>query len=300
MVQVRTIPVSGVAVTGADGKYSLNGLKLGKYTVVASKPGYFEHKVTVDVSSENTTVDILLTPRRAQTPVVHGLVSHCPFDGSTRDQIGNGPDALIYDVLWVPDRFGKPNCALHFNGTSSYARLGNALSWVFSAPVAKFTVTGWANTDAYPSLSGAGCIIAKSYGATSGPYQWSVTHDFDGRLKGAVMSRLDASAFLVKSSEVFPVGRWFHFALVFDGSLPETDRVQLYVDGIPGSLSRHAGRFGVTTEMTNQEVTLGATHEPGNPLAPANFYEGTIDDIRIYDQALSQREIEALAGPGKK
>jgi hypothetical protein len=298
MVQVRTVPISGVAVTDANGKYSLNGLKLGKYLVIASKPGYLEHQVTVNVSSENTTVDILLKPISAQTPVVHGLISHFPFDGSTRDQVGNGPDALIYDVDWVPDRFGKPSRALHFNGTSGYARLGNAFSWVFSAPVARFTVAGWANTDAY--IRGAGCIIAKSYGATSGPYQWNVTHNFDGRVSAAVMSKLDASAFVEKRSDVIPVGRWFHFALVFDGSLPETERVQLYVDGIPGNLSRHVGRFGVTTETSDQEVTIGGTHEPGNPLAPANFYRGTIDDIRIYDRALSQGEIEALASPEQK
>ena len=300
LVQVRTTPVSGVAVTGPDGKYRLNGLKPGKYTVIASKPGYFEHKVAVAVSSENTTVDMLLTPRRSQTPVVHGLVSHFQFDGSTRDLIGNGPDASLSNVQWAPDRLGKPDCALRFNGVSSYARLGNILAKVFSAPIAKFTVSGWAKTAEYPHHPGGGSLVAKAAGGTYGPYQWALCHDQDGRVKALVASSRDATAFLQRQSEVVPLGQWFHFALVFDGSLSETERVRLYVNGVAGEIEREEGKIGTTTEDTDQEITVGGTHHAGDPHSAGNFYQGMIDDIRIYDKALSQAEIQALWDPGKQ
>jgi hypothetical protein len=301
MVQVRTNPVSGVAVTDSDGKYSIRGLRYARYIVIASKPGYLENRVSINVSSDNTTADILLTPKPSRTPPAHGLVAHYPFDGSIQDRSGGNSNGIpSYDVQWVSDRFGKPDGALHFDGATGYVRLGNVLNSVFSASVAKFTVAGWAKTDMYPSHQGGGSIVAKAAGGAAGPYQWSVTHDHDGRLKGFVPSKLDASAYLEKQSEVISVGRWLHFALVFDGSLTETDRVQLYVDGIAGVTSRHVGIFGVTTQKSDQEITVGATHHAGLPFSADNFYLGTIDDIRIYNRALSQAEIQGLLRTEKR
>jgi len=299
MAEVRTSPVSGTAVTDSEGRYVMHGLKLGRYRVIATKPGYFDKRVSVNVSSDNTTADILLTPRRTRAALTRGPVADYPFDGSTHDRAGSSPDGIPYAVEWVPDRFGKPKGALSFDGASSYVRLGNALDWIFSAPVAKFTVTGWAKTDQYPGYQGGGVIVAKAAGGAAGPYQWSVTHDHDGRLKGFVASKLDASAYLEKQSGIIPLGRWFHFALMFDGSLAETERVQLYVDGVAGVPSRHVGVMGVTTVPCSQEITVGATHHAGNPLSPDNFYAGAIDNIHIYSRALSQAEIQAALGSGK-
>ncbi|HTY36272.1 MAG TPA: LamG-like jellyroll fold domain-containing protein [Bacteroidota bacterium] len=295
LVQIQTSPTSGVAVTDNDGKYYLQGLKFGKYTVNAKKDGYENRTLSVNVISEKTTADILLIPKETTPPAHRGLVAHYPFDGDLRDVTRTGPDAKLYNVHWVADRSGKPNRALHFNGTSSFARLGNAIDDVFSRPNASFTISGWANTDALPSIAGAGCIIAKSFGGDSGPYQWSIGHDTDGRIKGSVMSRLDASAFNMMESNPIPVGRWFHFALVFDSSLPVSERVTLYVDGTPGVLARQKGILGTSTEPSDQEITLGATHWPHNPLSPANLYEGSIDDIRIFDRALTRDDVMALA-----
>ena len=114
------------------------------------------------------------------------------------------------------------------------------------------------------------------------------------------MGKLDARTFIIMESEIIPTGRWFHFALVFDGSLPLDQRVKLYVDGIPGKLSRQKGTLQTSTEPSDQEITLGATHWPHNPLAPANLYEGSIDDIRIYNAALSRNEVQALVSSEKK
>jgi hypothetical protein len=299
MAQVRTSPMSGTAVTDAKGTYVIHGLKFGRYKVIASKPGYLDDHVSVIVGSDNTTADILLTPRQPRRLPPPGPVANYPFDSSMHDRRGSGPDGIPYEVTWVPDRFNNPNAALWFNGTSSYVRLGNALDWLFSASVAKFSVTGWAKTEQYPGYQGGGVIVAKAAGGAAGPYQWSVTHDHDGKLKGFVASKLDASAYLEKQSSIIPLGRWFHFALVFDGSLAETERVQLYVDGVAGAPSRHVGVMGVTTMPSDQEITVGATHHAGNPLSPDNFYAGAIDDIHIYGRALSQAEIQAALGSGK-
>jgi hypothetical protein len=115
-----------------------------------------------------------------------------------------------------------------------------------------------------------------------------------------VASSRDATAFLERQSEVVPLGQWFHFALVFDGSLAETERVRLYVNGVAGEVEREEGKIGTTTEDTDQEITVGGTHHAGNPLSAGNFYQGMIDDIRIYDQALSRTKIQAFLHQAKE
>ena len=300
MVEIRTIPISGVAITSADGRYTLQGVKLGRYTVVANKSGYAEHRVTVDVQADYTTADMLLRPKKVETPIVKGIAGFYPHDGSTQDLIAGNPDAFLRGVDWVPDRLGRPNAAPHFNGESSIGLLGNILNRVFSSPVATFTIMGWARTDTYPGYSGGGSLIAKSAGGTYGPYQWSICHDNDGRVKGSVASAKDAGTFVERMSDVIGLGEWFHFALVFDGSLEPNERVQLYVNGNSGGLSRQLGDMGTTTVETPQQITIGATHHAGNPLSPANFYNGSVTEIRIYDRALRQMEIQTLLNPEKR
>jgi hypothetical protein len=45
---------------------------------------------------------------------------------------------------------------------------------------------------------------------------------------------------------------------------------------------------------TTQNICIGASHEPENPNQLNNFYNGIIDDIRIYNKPLTQEEIRAL------
>ncbi len=220
-------------------------------------------RLTINVGSETTTVDFVLTPKRVPIPRFPAPIAEYPFDGSLRDLIGNGPEARLFEVEWGPDRLERPSSALGFNGSSSYASLGNSFNKVFSAPVAKFTIFGWARTDSYPEHQGGGCIIAKAAGGARGPYQWSLNHDPDGKLKALVASKSDGGALLIKESNPIPTGQWFCFALTFDGSCSESDRVQLYVNGVPGSFSRRRAFVGVRTEPTDQEITLGATPQGG-------------------------------------
>jgi len=228
----------------------------------------------------------------AQIPT-NGLVASYSLNGNADDGSGNGYHGRTIRARPAEDRFGNPSSALYFDGNSSYVRLGNILNSVFSAPSAKFTVTGWAKTQSYPTYQGGGVIISKTAGGTYGPYQWSIDHDNDGRIKWIVSSSSDARDYIEIESNTIPTNRWFHFAAVFDGSQQASDRMNLYVDGVSGSPSRRIGVLGTSTVATDQEVTIGAGHRANEPSVPNNQYCGAIDDIRIYDRVLSVAEIES-------
>ena len=234
---------------------------------------------------------------QAQIPT-NGLAVYYPFNGNTNDASGNGRDCIVNGATFATDRFKVANRALHFDGFTNYVLVGKILDSVFCAPVAKFTIAGWANTEMLPYYQGGDAIIAKAAGGTLGPYQWAVSHDIDGRLKGFVSSDSEANDYIEKRSVALSLGRWFHFALIFDGSLDSVNRVQFYVNDQAGAVSRTLGVLGTSTKQTEQWITIGASHHASNPLYPGNLYRGSIDDIRIYSRALNSSEIDQLFHEG--
>jgi hypothetical protein len=220
-----------------------------------------------------------------------GLVAYYRLNGDAVDKSGNGHDGVVVGAVAIADRNGNDNSALSFNGVSSYVRCGDILDDVFCAPVAKFSIAAWAKTRTMGRFSaGGGMMIGKSAGGTNGPYQWNITHA-DGVISAAVMSDPIAQNYINVSSPM-PAGQWFHFVLVFDGSLAETDRVQLYVNGesVNTTILRDLGTLGTSTTNTGQQITIGAGHAAGAPTIPNNCYDGIIDEVRIYNKALTFSE----------
>ena len=224
-----------------------------------------------------------------------GMVLYYPFSGNANDSSGNGLNGTVTGATLTTDRFGAANSAYSFDGSTSTIGCGDILDSVFSAPVAKFSVSGWADTRAYGSFqTGGGFIIGKNAGGTYGPYQWSVSH-VGGLIVGGVFSDT-AQQNYVELTCPMTINQWFHFVLIFDGSLPEMQRVKLYVNGQTSSTTvyQQVGTLGTTTTNSAQNLTIGATHAANNPSSPGNFYNGNVDDIRIYNRVLSPAEINSL------
>lgn len=92
----------------------------------------------------------------------------------------------------------------------------------------------------------------------------------------------------VRTSKLVPsTTDWYHVALVFDDP---ADALTLYVNGEPN------GRIG---NATYNPVTTGGQLELGRyPGRPGQHFAGRLDDVRLYDRALTQDEIRTLAKPG--
>jgi hypothetical protein len=226
----------------------------------------------------------------------NGLVAWYPLNGNANDASGHGFNGVVHGATLVADRFGNPNSAYSFNGWSDYINCGNILDSIFCAPVAKFSVSGWANTRSPGSQSGGGgCIVTKSGGGDAGPYQWSITHYVGDVVYGAVFSEpTGTNQILEKSNGPAPLNQWFHFVYIFDGSLPESDRLRIYVNGSRANeqMVLHRGTISTTTTETPASLCIGSTMNL--PALPGNFYNGTVDNVRIYNRALNSAEIQAL------
>jgi hypothetical protein len=87
------------------------------------------------------------------------------------------------------------------------------------------------------------------------------------------------------STRALPVGRWKHVASTYDGAW-----LRAYIDGRAAGAKRVTGR----TCVSGEPLAVGAKNNPTKGLLEA-FWDGRLDDVRIYARALSPDELRQLA-----
>lgn len=87
------------------------------------------------------------------------------------------------------------------------------------------------------------------------------------------------------STRAIPVARWTHVASTYDGAW-----LRVYIDGLATGAKRVSGR----TCVSGEPLAVGAKNNPAKGLLEA-FWDGRIDDVRIYARALSLDEVRQLS-----
>jgi len=205
-----------------------------------------------------------------------GIVGWWKFDdgssGTTpttaADSSGNGnTGTLVNAPTWTTS--GKINDALFFNGTSQDVSIPDSASL---EPGNNYTIAAWVNA---ASLSGSSTntILEKPYATTHQSF-----HIFFNPSFGFFNDNGSTTGYL--NSWITPaIGTWHYYAAVVSGST-----VTLYIDG---SQVAQSTTFPATTAYDATPVGIGA--DPG-----AEYCNCTIDDVRIWNRALSASEVQAL------
>jgi hypothetical protein len=188
------------------------------------------------------------------------------------DASGNGITGSIQGATWTTG--GRYGNALSFNGSTDYVDLGNPTLLQITGST---TWSAWVKAAANPADDGQ--IIAKSDASTG--WQLKTSPDtgpqtFAVAVSGAVGSRVQRYSTTVRSLNV-----WYHVAGVYNATAGTLD---IYVNGVRdnGVLSGT-----VPASQVNSTVNVNIGRRSGG----LNF-NGIIDDVRIYNRALSQQEIQ--------
>ena len=208
------------------------------------------------------------------------LVGHWKLDESSgttaTDATGSHNGTLTNfpgdDSQWTTGRLGG---ALRFDGVDDYVAI---TGYTGVLGTGSRTVAAWIKT------SSVGHII--SWGITSAGEKWIFRVQDSSGSAGAIRAEV-ASGYIVGSTPVWD-GQWHHVAAVLedDGS-PNVDEVRLYVDGKLEMITAVSSQPVNTSAAT--DVTIGSF-----PISPL-YFNGQIDDVRIYDRALSTQEIRLTA-----
>lgn len=206
-----------------------------------------------------------------------GLVGHWIGGGSGNtwfDRSGYSRHAAFVGApVWTLGRDGQ-RPALAFDGVAAIANAGT-VPQLDNAAQATMALLGYRATT-------GDAIAANIQTGSTNWFEISIRSDGNGYFvaaNGGVNYCLKAISL---------VG-WHHYAFVFDGTLTGNSRVQPYVDGVALSGLTYAGPFPST-------LGSGGTMRLGAIQAVA-FGKATLDDVRLYNRALSAAEVALLARP---
>ena len=181
-----------------------------------------------------------------------------------------------------PSALTFPSRAVTFNGTSQYVNVPNSTSLNFNAS-ASFSVSSWFK--ASQNRSSHRIIVNKwTTGASTGSQYAIYLAKTTGQVKGEVAGASQAPDIIITSTNAYDDNNWHNVVFVRNKS---TGYLYLYVDGI----SVATPISDTTGDLSNSDpLTIGSF-----VVSPFYYFNGSINDVRIYNRALSQAEITALA-----
>jgi hypothetical protein len=225
---------------------------------------------------------------KAQADLNAGLKAWYPFNGNANDASGNNNNPSFNNATITTDRFGNPNSAYHFNGLYQYIRIPNKPSLNFSNQI---TLSVWVRpTGFYYGICHASQLISKG-GGNYNPGNYALRYDdalFSGG-RGCDGGKCDTlhQSFRGTGTVLKPYGgdfikkdKWYNVLYTNDGKT-----ARLYVDC--------ALKYTVTfpeTFTNGEDLFFGKSDDDLFPF----WLNGDLDDIRIYDRALNDKEIFAL------
>jgi hypothetical protein len=215
---------------------------------------------------------------RGATAAVSGLVAAFSFDAgsgsSLADLSGNGNNGTINGASWTTT--GKYGGALSFNGASSYVDLGNPAGLRLTGSM---TWSAWVYATGTPADDGQ--IVAKSGGSGSRGWQLKTSPDTGPHTFGVAVSGDGNSNAQRYSTTVRTLNTWYHVAGVYNAAARTLD---IYING---SLDNGVltGTIPASQNDPNENVTIGKRNG-------GLYFQGTIDELRIYNRALTATEIQ--------
>ena len=222
-------------------------------------------------------------PIRAQQPafLTNGLVAYYPFNGNARDESGNGFDGLQISSSLTADRFLVANEAIKFiNNVNSRVELNNTGSLELGD---SFTVSVWAKFNEGWTYHAEDLI--HTMGGKPNWSGWSLSIGND--------SFTDPDADVEIIWQVWKNGVWgravprigFRKLRVWNHftGVRSKEGLSLYLNGL------RIAHSPTTVIPPTQIITIGGSFHP-----VSGAYERDVDDVRIYNRALSEAEVKAL------
>jgi hypothetical protein len=210
------------------------------------------------------------------------LIAYYPFNGSANDESGNNNNGtLIGGITPTTDRLGNANGAFLYDGSTGYIKVPN--SSFLQSPTTAITLSGWIYLNGLDNIWGPACIVNKSTTSSYGQYFLDYA-TWEGPYVGMTLNG-GAMGIGIHFDSAFVYQTWYFVAATWNG-----DTAKLFVNGIEISSNPLTG----VIEPDTNAVLLGLS-TPGDYF---NFLDGKLDDIRIYNRALSESEILALYREG--
>ncbi|MFM2230876.1 MAG: hypothetical protein RL607_2134, partial [Bacteroidota bacterium] len=210
----------------------------------------------------------------------NGLVGYWPFSGNANDVSGNGNNGTVNGATLISDRYGNTSSAYSFDGIDDYIQAPNYSS------NSSFTVSCWVNMSTY-NLNSLGSndfifvlnhsgenntsrsfmIGYRNFGSEYG-FSSYVYNNVDNQLGGYATNQSPPS-----------VNTWHHLVSVFENGV----YIKMYLDG--ELFYNKTDNVPTQNNMPSLPLLFGK-----GVATQFDFLEGKLDDVGIWNRALTQQE----------
>ncbi len=225
-----------------------------------------------------------------------GLVAHYPFNGNAQDMSGNGNHGMVNGPVLTKDRLGKSASAYEFDGSDDYIEIPDAPSLDIANEI---TLSAWIKLDVLDNGKGARqrqAIISK-YNAAANIRAFEIGfNDYNNNWsphKIQLTISAKNSPFnggVLNSNITLNKNTWYHIV----GVLVPGASMKIYINGVEQTGNMAYGSLPAGIAVNDQSILIGNDHDA------EGTFDGGIDDIRIYNRALSESEIGELYNIGQK
>lgn len=228
----------------------------------------------------------------AQVNLTKGLVAYYPFNGNAKDESGNNNRTIFCNATLTSDKYGKSKSAYSFNGKNQFVRISNSAA--LNNMTKQITLSCRVQVNGfYQGTCHWNRIINKGSDYASGNYWLGFCDDAYLNVSACEAKSVDeahqtfhGTAFYEdwgsgKAETFVNTGRWYNLTYTCDGSYNK-----LYVD------CKLVEKWKATTNgiINNADLFFGKLDNPQYPY----WFNGILDEVRIYNRALSTDEIFAL------
>lgn len=216
----------------------------------------------------------------AQIPT-NGLVSSWNFStGRAIDAIQPKITATEANISTANDHFNNPGAAYVFNGgsTNSHVNLGNSPKLNFSTGL---TISAWINHNG----GGEKAIISK-WANSMNLDQYILFINSNNRVQFAVGSPGNSANGITSSGSLLSTFQWYHIVATWDTS----GRHTIYINGVQNTSTVLSNFKTINQSTVSVPVYIGTQ----DPTAGTRNMKGSIDDVKLYNRALTLSEVQSL------
>lgn len=260
-----SVTLSAASTSGVSSYLWSNGATTSSIEVNPLQSTNYYATITTDGGCVTSDTVMITVP---VSNLSTGLVAYYPFNGNANDESGNGNNGTVNGAALTTDRLGNANGAYSFDGVDDYVNIGSNSSltpsfvtlstWFKSASTSNGMIIYRTHAYGYQIGMGDGKIAFRAYTGTG------VSDDL-----------------LFITSSTYNDNQWHNAVLTYDGN-----NFKCYIDG---TLLNTIPKVSSGLYYVGNYCTISKDGPSGSM-----YFNGYIDDTKIYNRALNTCEVEAL------